>query len=401
MLSKINNDTSPQKPNIEVSISIEIERDTGQDEESNTEQRITELQKEYRQCRLPESAIKETVLQLMQTSTTIQDKIIETEIRNYWGKFVQPTEEQRKEEYDSLMHEAVFNFKQWNYQSRVRENILSYKCYVCNIGWWRMAPFKDHIKQHKDLKINIEPYHHECCIVAFCGEQAVVRDVKIDGQCRYCLRSSSEHKDMKRGGMYYFCDGCQAWFFTCVAIFNHEGVCGRFQKILLQDNILTDCSECTICNVNCLTQKRYEEHLILRHCVRSDDPVTYNWSLPRPCTRCGLLYFLFTVHVCTKKYENISCKYCYRRFHLQWQLDYHLASNKKIISCKICCIGLRQCNESEHMLKHSNNYVMAYKCQRCDKDLFLLDEYSARKHWEWGHLGRSEPKMNRYRCVSI
>lgn len=399
ILSKIDNDTSPQKSNIEVSVSIEIERDIN-DDEIDTVLPKMKRRKIYSQCLLPEHIMKEETLKLMESTTTIPDKVIEIEIRNNWGKYVQPNDEQT-DELESVIQTAVYNFKQWNYQSRVRESILAYKCYICNIGWWELTPFKDHIRQHKDVKVDIEPFHHECCIVAFYGEQDSSREVLINGLCHHCLRTSSEHEVMKHQCMYYFCEGCRGRYFTCAAIFKHEGTCGRFQKILLQDNILNDTSVCQICKINCLTQNRYEQHINLRHSVRSDDPVTYFWPTSRLCAKCDYKFFLFNVHICPKKFENLRCKHCYRRFQQRWQLDIHLATNNCIINCRVCWKGIKRCNETEHMLKHSKNYIMAYKCQRCDTNIMFLDEYSARKHCEFTHSLRWESKPKGFHLVSI
>lgn len=336
----------------------------------------------------------------MESCTSIAEKIIGIEIRNIWGKFVQPRDEPT-DKYESMIQTAISHFKQWNYQSRVRESILAYKCYVCNIGWWRLTQFRDHIMQHKDIKVYMEPYHHECCIVAFYGEQAATREVQIDGVCRYCLRPSSEHEVMKRNAISYYCDGCNGRFFTCAAIFNHEGTCLRFQKLLIQENVLNDYSVCQICETNCLTQDRYKQHVILRHSVFSDDPVTYSWPAVRSCHKCGLKHFHYNTHLCPKKFENLWCAHCYRKFHHQWQLDIHLATNNSTISCRICSKDIKQCNESEHMLQHTDNYVMVYKCQRCDTNVLLPDEHSARKHCEVQHKTRFEMKMKSFLSVSM
>lgn len=354
----------------------------------------------YRQCLIPEDVVKEETLKLMESSTRIPDKIIEIEIRNYWGKFVQPKEE-HEDVYEAIIQKAFYNFRQWNCQSKVRESILAYKCYICNIGWWRLTPFKDHIKIHKEVHVNIEPFQHECYIVAYYGVQDTTRDVRIDGRCHYCLRTSSEHEIMKQQCMYYCCKGCHGRFFTCASIFRHEGTCGRYQKILLQDNILNDYSVCSICKINCLTQNRYEQHVQLRHNVRSDEPVTYYLPTSRACLKCNSKYFLFNLHVCPKKFENLFCAYCSRKFQHRWQLANHCATSRNTINCRICYKGIRQCNEAEHMLKHSKNYISAYKCHRCETNVLLPDEYSARKHCELGHNTRCEPKRRGYYFVSI
>lgn len=360
----------------------------------------TKTENIYRVCLLPDDIIKGEALKFMESSTRVSDKIIENEIRNIWGKYVQPKEEQT-DAIDTIIQTAIYNFKQWNSQSKVRESILSYKCYVCNMGWWRLMSFKDHIKQHKDINVDIEPYHHECCIVAFYGVQDTTREVHIDGLCHYCLKPSREHEIIKRKCMYYTCEGCRGRFFTCASIFKHEGTCGRFQKILLLNTILTECSECPICKTNCLTKDRYEQHLYLRHSVYSDEPVSYHWPILKECIRCNLQYFQFNLHVCPKKFENVFCKHCFRKFQHRWQLDIHFAANKSTINCKICCKGIKQCNEIQHMMKHSKNYIIAYKCQRCDSNTLVPDEFSAKKHCELGHNTRFESKMKGYQCVSI
>lgn len=374
---------SPEKSNIEVSISIEIERDTQEEQNDRNLLNREPVKKRFTECLLPEDIIKEETLKVMASCRSIPDKIIEIEIRNNLGKFVQPQEQ--NDEYESMIQTALKSFKQWNYQSKERESILAYKCYVCDIGCWQLAHFRDHIKQHKDIKLNLEPFHHECYIVAFYGEQPAMREVQIDGVCRYCLRTSSEHDAAKRNGLYYFCMGCYGRFFTCAAIFKHEGTCVRFQKILIQDNILNDCSTCLICKINCLTHKRYQQHLLLRHSVFSDDPLTYFWPVPRSCYKCGLKFFIFSVHICPKKYENYSCTHCYRMFLYQWQLNTHLATNNSTITCQICSKDIKQCNEVEHMLKHTYTYMIAYKCQRCERNIIFPNEHSARKHCEVKH----------------
>lgn len=339
-------------------------------------------------------------MKVVESSTSTPDKIIEIEIRNNWGKFVQPGEEQN-DEYESMIQTALCSFKQWNYQSRVRESILAYKCYICNIGWWQLTHFRAHIKQHKDVKVNIEPSHHECYIVAFYSEQGLMRAVQIDGVCRYCLRASSEHEFMKRNIMSYFCEGCHGRFFTCAALFNHEGTCGRFQKILLQNNILNDYSTCQICKTNCLTQNRFEQHLILRHSVYSDEPLSYFWPATRACQKCSLKFFIYCIHICPKKFENISCAHCYRKFQHAWMLDIHLATNNSTINCRICNKDIKQCSETEHMLKHTDTYKLAYKCQRCERNILFPNDHSARKHCELQHYSRCEMKMKGFLLVSI
>lgn len=406
ILSKIDKKMSPQKPNIEVSVSIEVEREVQEDEsdiESDDEEQGKPEEKVYKQCLgsvLPEDIIKEEVLKLMGHSTSIPDKIIEMEIRNSWGKYVQPQEED-KDEYESIIQTALTNFKQWKYKAKERESILAYKCYICNIGWWRLTPFEEHIKQHEHVKVNIEPFRHECCIVAFYGEQEMMREVEIDGLCHYCLRRSSVHAIMKHQYMYYFCDGCRGRFVTCTSLFSHEGTCGKFQKMLVEDNMLNEYSVCPICKVNCLTQDRYEQHISLKHTVNSDEPVTYSWPIPRPCLKCGLKYFFSNLHMCPKKNEFFLCAHCYRKFQHLWQLNIHLTINKSTINCSICCQGIKQCSEAQHMLKHTKNYVMAYKCQRCVPDVLFPDSYSARQHCEMGHNIKYKAKLRGYHSVSI
>lgn len=393
---------SPQKSNMEVSVSIEIERNV-QDDETDEDEPIKQPQKKYtdiyRECHLPEDVFKEEAIKLMEHSTRIPDKIIEIEMRNTWGKYVQPKEEEM-DEYESKIQTAVGYFKQWSYQSRARESILAFKCYICSMGWWRLTPFKEHIKQHRDLKVTIEPNHHECCVIAFYGEKGTIREVQIDGLCHYCIRTASEHETMKYK-VSYLCEACSCQFPNCAAMFKHEGTCVKFQRMLQQDNILNEYCVCPICKVNCLTRPRYEHHLMLRHSVRSDDPVRNFWPSPRACLKCGLGYFLYNLHICPEKYENALCPHCYRKFQHVWQMEIHFMKNKRTINCSVCYQGIKQCNEAQHMLKHSKQYVMAYKCQRCVTDVWLPDAASAQLHCEIRHNTRCKQTLKGNKHVSI
>lgn len=396
VLAKINNDRSPQKSNIDISISIEIERDL-HDDESDTDHSSDNTENQLTQCVLPHSVIKEETLKLMQHTKSIPDKIIEMSIRNHWGTYVQPTHE----DYDISINRAIIIYKNWYSQSKVREAILAYKCYVCNVGWWKLAPFREHIREHKDIKVTIEPFHHECCMVAFYGELGTVHDVTIFGQCHVCLRTAKEHEDLKHRGTYYVCIGCKSRFFTCGSIFYHEGKCGRFQSLVLQDSILNEYSVCTICQVNCLTQKRFDQHMILKHSVHSDVPVPYNWPAPKYCVKCDLAYFTYITHICPKKQENLACPHCFIKFQHQWQLDIHTTTYSKAITCRICCESIKKCHEPEHMLQHSKNYIMAFQCKKCQTNVWFRNYESAKMHWKIMHNVRVCTMAKGYRCVSI
>ncbi|KAJ2942320.1 hypothetical protein O0L34_g15868 [Tuta absoluta] len=399
--NSINNDTYNEKSPSPVQFSIQIDVESCfYEEDVSQDAQIAEIDIEELNLSLPShevvisnERILEEVDKLSSTQQSYSDKRIQVAIRNYFGKYIIP---HVPDYYETKIQEVLIEWKLWYSQSKIRGLILAFKCNICSVGWWYLEPFHEHIRVHKEISLSIETCNHECCIVASQGEWFETMCLcKIEGNCPQCLKSYEQHSNRKhRNTFYYHCEGCNDRFTTCSALFAHEGECIRYEKIIFKTAIPTESMwKCDICNILCLSQDRYKQHYSLLHCVRSDNP-SYFPSM-KSCTHCPNRYHIYAYHACPAKPENIKCNYCHRKFLNRTFAEIHMKNTKKDIYCRICHRYLKsQCMESDHLLKHSRNYIQVMKCNDCRDNVLLSDLDIFRKHRTKVHLKRFDKRRD-------
>ncbi|XP_049884070.1 uncharacterized protein LOC126379382 isoform X2 [Pectinophora gossypiella] len=330
---------------------------------------------EITEVTISDAALRCETEKMMAITTSNVDKVIEIEIRNYWGKYVQAVEEVSFY-HDKLIQDVL---KKLGYG--IVESILAYKCYICKVGWWHLGPFRDHIRQHKDINVDIKMNNNLYYIVA--NKQDVKADndyVKIDGKCRVCLRTHDEHYTLNAFNNFR-CNRCDNHLSTCNKLFAHENLYLRYTSV---ENYKVSCI-CKICGVECLTSARFSEHIQLRHTVRSDKPIILNdW---KTCCYCRRKYIDIYSHACPHKKDRLKCVFCGRTFQTNQQVVGHVIYNlKRDCNCKVCGQYLKtQCLELQHMVTHSKNYVLVCKCIRCKIHVLCankkaLEHHSTRVH---------------------
>lgn len=325
------------------------------------------------------------------------DRLLAVEIKNYWGKIRIRNAKPEDDIWDRLTQEAVMAWRSWNAQSKIRSSVFCYKCYICKRAWWHLYPFRDHLKIHEDVKVDVEIKSHECSVIAYTG--TVPKEVKLpaDGPCWRCLNNMDDHQLLT----LYTCDACGDRYFTCSALFDHEGVCQKFQKMIYKDTMAFESDwKCNICNTYCLTQLRHNAHLVLQHSVRSDVPMPI--PLLKNCSQCTGKYYSYYYHACPAKMDLIKCSYCFRKFQNQFMEQFHEKVNKSDMNCKFCGKYLKKvCMEMEHIVKHSRIYMLVYKCMDCEEMVLFADEASVRTHILNWHYKKLDRRRYHYDTVSI
>ncbi|XP_049884038.1 zinc finger X-chromosomal protein-like isoform X2 [Pectinophora gossypiella] len=340
---------------------------------------------------LTNTELRSEMEKVMSTTTSLADKILEIDIRNQWGKYTQAVQ---LSDYDIKIQNAITEWKFWRLQSKFRRAIVAYKCYICKIGWWHLTPFRDHILQHEDINVNIDTAQNDCYIIAWKGEPPVsLSEVKIEGNCWQCLQKFEKHsRNTLPTNAMYVCLGCLHRKPSCAALFEHEGVCQRYQKIIFEHEMATESLwTCTICSVACLSSKRYLEHMMLNHSPRSDLPILF--PAFQRCSRCDVPILHSALHMCSHKDGGQRCKFCNRPFQTKPLRDAHEKFTKKNYLCKVCNIVLvSQCKEPQHMLVHTQNYVLAYKCRVCSDTALFKSREDMYWHRILQHPGKNKIK---------
>ncbi|CAG5000087.1 unnamed protein product [Parnassius apollo] len=331
-----------------------------------------------KQYTLTRTSILKAVKEQAKESTSLADTYLDIAVRNFYGEF----RDTPKTYHDKLIFDAFEKWKDW-YETcpRFRDSPLLYMCYICKMGWWRLHPFREHIKSHAEntFKIRTLPRDHEFYVGAFFNQVLRPMDLKIFLNCPKCGRPPKYHNFRRRSAKYK-CEGCNNVFFTCNKLAEHEGMCMLYMKMKcdkLGVEITSDFKTCPVCFQYCLTQTELDTHMIDRHSVHSDDPIVMQAKL---CAICNTTYHIYKFHDCPGRYNNIKCEFCFRKFITKAFRNMHIQFSKKLVKCAVCDKSMNQCMLLEHMLHHSKNYKLVSWCSKCKNNLLHIKSSFYKNH---------------------
>ncbi|XP_068627148.1 uncharacterized protein [Battus philenor] len=312
---------------------------------------------------LTRTIIQKAIEMQSKIDTSYVDKRINIALRNMHGQITETT----KSFHEELLFKGLQKWKTWvDVGPSSRDTPLLYKCYICNRGWWRLQPFREHIRVHSEpnFRIEVESSNYEFYLVS-CLDNVAVSSVTVDTNCWKCDRPLEFHKGIGRA-YEYECEGCRSIFFTCSKLAKHEGVCKKHKDLQMHRHQLSDqtLEACDICGAHFVTDERLRRHLVEQHSPRSDDPIPFQ---QKRCKTCGMNYHCNKYHDCPKKIKKFNCNHCSRKFSSKSLLDLHNAViGLKYRKCDECGQKVEECAEVNHLLQHSRNYSQVYWCCKCD-----------------------------------
>ncbi|XP_026762139.1 zinc finger protein ZFAT-like [Galleria mellonella] len=316
------------------------------------------------------------------TASNVADRILAVELLNNWGRVkhapCKPTIQ------ETLLQDALDEWKNWNKLSRHREIPLTYKCYVCKIAYWRLTPFREHIAQHVDIKIGCEFVLYESHIKAYTVEEDTIKSFPIEGNCFQCHKGYEAHPSLGGEFKHYKCSFCKENFFTCIALMIHEEPCKHLKKKRLMHVSDINLHKCKVCPMSFYNKEQLNKHLKLSHMVWSDVPILSGTKL---CTLCNQRYSVFLMHICNKKMApKFICSFCNRRFPSQKMLDLHIDMLQSNHQCRICNLTLKKsCMEVIHLLIHSKRFMKVYRCALCKDNKIYPKLIDMKKHKKMLH----------------
>ncbi|CAG4974030.1 unnamed protein product [Colias eurytheme] len=299
----------------------------------------------------------------IENSTCKAEKILHIEVVNNCKP---PPAPHVKSNHELAFEKALTRWRDWfSLASDLREPPLIYKCYICNLAWWHLSEFRNHIYVHafKTFRIGLEiSTCVECNIVAY--QKMDKRFIDPGTKCWRCGQPGSEHNKPKK------CAGCSKDLFSCLKLAEHQWYCAAFKakQIKVFQNA-KKMYKCHLCPRYYFQEESLLDHMVLRHSVRTDLPIA--WSLVF-CTECQENVVDYN-HACPGKVPNILCIHCNKLFHSRPLLALH----KKVVSrhpqiCKICSKRVfKGCMLPVHMTKHTSNYLLLYKCLMCPKPVYF------------------------------
>ncbi|XP_053622610.1 zinc finger protein ZFAT-like isoform X2 [Plodia interpunctella] len=308
-------------------------------------------------------------------------KLLNIELRNRLGSARFETLEISRE--DALVDYA---FRQWfAYQgsAKARTVPLLYKCYICNDGWWHLEPFRNHIKKHTYVVVALEKHNQECSIIAHDAKPFKFRMFPIDNECWRCGKSYAFHVGLDQTA--YKCPACDSSLYTCLGLKEHMGVCLSVWKkqMTLQATKDIKAYKCKICPQIFFEEAALHKHQYQYHVPRSDYPMLVS---VRQCSYCNQNYLLYTFHYCRRtNLQRHICKFCMRHFPSGTALNLHLEDTNRVsklnVKCKFCNeVVERDCYMMEHVLKHTDKFVLVYKCLACPSNVLLENFVMVQRH---------------------
>ncbi|XP_059050269.1 uncharacterized protein LOC131845248 [Achroia grisella] len=308
------------------------------------------------------------------TAANPADRLLAVELLNSWGQRKNGVMEESNNEM--ILQAVLDKWRHWQSLSWCRETPMTYKCYLCKVGFWRLSLFRDHIATpgHENIKMALETVYHECHISAYVAEDNfgtnfTMLHFPIESNCLKCNKSFDSHPTVKEPYDDYKCRLCLIPYFTCRALRLHEGVCGFLtKKRCTKDSIPIDMHKCSICPMFFSNEKQVLEHLSIFHRVWSDIPNNSNF---KSCKLCNQNYIIFLMHDCPNKHGSNVCTYCQTCFPSRLMVQLHLNMSKSNYKCRICNVRLdRQCMERLHLLAHSEQFMKVYRCNLCVNKIF-------------------------------
>ncbi|XP_013162868.1 PREDICTED: uncharacterized protein LOC106114280 [Papilio xuthus] len=309
---------------------------------------------------------KETIFKGIEEQSRLleikSDFLLNDIIRNYHQKYYNPT----RTIHENLLDKALELWKNWyNNFPRVRNTPVLYKCYICNKGWWRLDPFRQHIIIHKhpNLIITLEEIGQESNIIASIGFPKKNKLVTVNSNCWKCNKPLWNHALTRYSPEIYSCKLCKMQLYTCLGLSQHETTC----KVNLNDSTRM---LCTICTMYYSTEDKLYRHMILYHSPKSDEPAITN---PKICNLCEEKFYISSYHDCPKRPKLYKCQYCWNKYISKTFLHLHMSMNKNFSTCLDCLKKFKQCYLIEHLLHHSRNYQVVQYCLKCKNNVLYLD----------------------------
>lgn len=364
---------------------------------AGTSQAQDEDKEEY--FKFSEEAIRVEFDKLSRRTTNPADKLIEMHTRNIFGR----KRIRQVTNYLDQRLNQIFRckWKTWRNPFRdIRETPLLYKCHKCRKAWWHLYDFRAHVLRHKKYKnmaIELQTNCHESYVIAYGNRllaHATLEDpnlnYSIQSVCWRCGNDHSHHMPLySPTNTRYRCSGCMERFYTCSLLFNHAHTCTLYRRSIAGSSSSFEKS-CSLCPAKYSTEKELLQHMVLRHSVRSDVPE--EWVL-RNCNHCEYPFHMQVFHDCPGKPYITSCKFCSQKFNSHTFVLIHLNVTKHHFPCRICGSILRkECMELQHLMKHTQNYMIIYKCTYCTDPKYFPTVKSVNNHKAIAHKGRVENK---------
>ncbi|KAG6465646.1 hypothetical protein O3G_MSEX015291 [Manduca sexta] len=420
---EINESSYVENPNMKFTVRVEVEEynedvkhkikiemhDISPVEPQTLNQRVILKDGNIHNSKKPKQPFKSVVVDLnelydevdriVRTSNNIADEILARELKNNWGSVLRlPIE---NDPINIRLQEVIHKWKIWTSASKYRDVPLFYKCYICQTAWWRLDPFRTHLKIHHidSFRIDLEEHSHESNIIAY-GTINIppVKYLKVEGDCWKCNKPFEHHISAKKQNASYSCKCCDDRFYSCMSLKAHEGVCWQYLKHIEVERD-QEMAMCRLCQCMFATETELETHMISNHSVRSDLPIQSQY---KTCSSCNYRYFIHALHCCNKKQMSYNCDKCYKGFSTKLTLAIHTLLTEKDVHCKICTETLdNQCMEIVHYQNHSNMFKVAYKCCMCSNMEVFLDASSFRKHRLVEHRQKNDKRRYNFEKVLL
>ncbi|XP_045489160.1 uncharacterized protein LOC123689112 [Pieris rapae] len=310
-------------------------------------------------------------------SNNICDKILHGQVLNTCKPDVKVL---LKTPHEKLLDRAFTRWCDWaSLTEEPKDPPLFYKCYICDMAWWHLVHFRDHIRTHEpsSLRVVLEMNDFvECNIVAYYTKSANKYIANIEGKCWKCGEKASEHTKLKN------CVGCKKRFYTCSKLRQHQWYCEEFKKMHLDLFASAEkIFKCHLCRFYYFKKEDSIEHMILRHSVRSDVPIP-GCSV---CEKCKDLISYEDDHVCESKGYVKTCDACKKRVTESSAAVHQIEGN---FTCSVCKVKIvKTCSIHLHALRHTMNYGLAYKCLTCNF-FIIFDLQQIKKHKMFYHSNR-------------
>ncbi|CAH4033152.1 unnamed protein product [Pieris brassicae] len=310
-------------------------------------------------------------------SNKIWDKILHGQVLNTCKPNVKVL---LKTPHEKLLDRAFTRWCDWaSLTEEPKDPPLFYKCYICDMAWWHLAHFRDHIRTHEPsrLRVVLEMNDYvECNIVAYYSKSGNKYIGNIEGKCWKCGENAFEHTKLKN------CVGCKKRFYTCSKLRQHQWYCQEFKKAHLELFASAErIFKCHLCRFYFFKQEDSIEHMILRHSVRSDVPIPGC----AVCEKCKELMAYEDDHVCESKRYVKTCGACKKRVTESSAAVHQIEGN---VTCSVCKVKIvKSCSIHLHALRHTKNYGLAYKCLTCNF-FIIFDLEQIQKHKMFYHSNR-------------
>ncbi|XP_038220522.1 uncharacterized protein LOC119838602 [Zerene cesonia] len=357
--------TSNEQTQPQFSIKVEVEEcyETNDDVvelNSSDEEQLSDLEQDVHNLNL--MSVLEASHKHMETSTNIADFTLHMEVVNYCK---QPPVPNVKSNHELVLEKALTRWRDWfSLAADLREPPLIYKCYICNLAWWHLSEFRSHIYVHvfKTFRVSLEIINCvQCNIVAY--EKMDKRFIDPGAKCWRCGEPGSEHQKPNK------CGGCSKDFFSCMKLVEHQWYCDAFKaKQIKVFQKAKKMYKCHLCPRYYFQEDTLFDHMVSRHSVRTDVPVAWTLVFCQECRENVEDYS----HVCAGKVPNETCVHCNRLFHSKALLALHKLVSKHPKVCRVCMKRVsKECMLAVHMMRHTDSYLLLYRCLLCPKPVYL------------------------------